>query len=162
MFLTITSIIGGGIFVLSPLTYLIAGKCAIYGWVLLLIISMVLVLPFAYTTTKITKSGGPYKYVMKIFGKKVGTIFAYTLWFAGIIAISAVVSFFGVIFNIYFNFEYIGIVLVAFLTILIINGVRVVGNFIRIFGILTIITLLFMIFSNKIDLSVFNANYDLF
>ncbi|AEF96186.1 APC family permease [Methanotorris igneus] len=162
VFLTITSIIGGGIFVLSPLTYLIAGKCAIYGWILVLMISMVLVLPFAYATTKITKSGGPYKYVMRIFGKKVGTIFAYTLWFAGVTAISAVVSFFSIIFNIYFNFEYVGIVLVIFLTLLIINGVKVVGNFLRIFGTLTVITLLFIIFSNKFDLSVFDAKVNLF
>ncbi len=162
VFLTITSIIGGGIFVLSPLTYLIAGKCAIYGWILVLIISMILVLPFAYASTKITKSGGPYKYVMKIFGKKVGAIFAYILWFAGVTAISAVVSFFDIIFNIYFNFEHIGIVLVVFLTILIINGIKIVGNFLRIFGILTIITLLYITFSNKIDLSVFNTKVDLF
>ncbi|EHP84643.1 APC family permease [Methanotorris formicicus] len=162
VFLTITSIIGGGIFVLSPLTYLIAGRSAIYGWILVLIISMVLVLPFAYATTKITKSGGPYKYVMRIFGKKIGVIFAYMLWFAGVTAISAVVSFFSIIFNIYLTFEYVGVVLVVVLTFLIINGVKIVGNFLRIFGTLTIITLLFIIFSNKIDLSVFNAKVDLF
>lgn len=162
VFLTITSIIGGGIFVLSPLTYLIAGKSAIYGWILLLIISMILVLPFAYTTTKISKSGGPYKYIMRMFGKRTGVAFAYTLWLAGMVAISAVVSFFGVIFNVYFSFKYVEVILVVFLTSLIINGINVVGNFIRTFGVLTIMTLLFIVFSNKIDPSVFNVEFDLF
>ena len=156
VFLTITSIVGGGIFVLSPLTYTIAGKCAIYGWIIDIIISLIMAMPFAYASTQITKSGGPYKYIQKVFGNEIGKIFGYLLWFAGVLSISAVVSFFNVIFNIYFDFKYIGMILVIIITTLVLSGIRVIGNLLRLFAIITILILIFMVYSNGLDLSIFS------
>ena len=161
VFLTITSIVGGGIFVLSPLTYTIAGKCAIYGWIIDIIISLILALPFAYTSTQITKSGGPYRYIQKVFGMKIGKIFGYLLWLAGVMSISAVVSFFNVIFNIYFDFDYIGIILVVIITALVLSGIRVIGNLLRLFAIITIIILIYMVYSNGLDLSIFSTKFEI-
>ncbi|AEH06822.1 APC family permease [Methanothermococcus okinawensis] len=162
VFLTITSIVGGGIFVLSPLTYTIAGKCAIYGWIIDLVISLIMATPFAYASTKITKSGGPYKYIQKIFGIKIGKIFGYMLWFSGVVSISAVVSFFEVIFNVYFDFKYIGIVLIIIITALVLSGIKVIKNILRLFAIITILILIFIICSNGLDLNIFStAKFDI-
>jgi APA family basic amino acid/polyamine antiporter len=160
VFLTITSIVGGGIFVLSPLTYTIAGKCAIYGWIIDILISLILVMPFAYASTQITKSGGPYRYIQKVFGKEIGKIFGYLLWLAGVISISAVVSFFNVIFNIYFEFKYVGIILVVIITALVLTGIRVIGNLLRLFAIITIIILIYIVYSNGLDLSIFPIKFE--
>ncbi|WP_048197463.1 APC family permease [Methanocaldococcus sp. FS406-22] len=152
VFLTITSIVGGGIFVLSPLTYLLFGKSTIWGWVLLIFVSLIMASPFAYASTKISESGGVYKFVMKILGREIGIFSAYILWLSGVFALSGVVSFFEIVFNTKFDIPYVGLFLIAILTALILAGIRIVGNFVRIFGILTITIILYMVFSNGIKI----------
>ncbi|NPA62162.1 MAG: APC family permease [Methanococci archaeon] len=153
VFLTITSIVGGGIFVLSPLTYLLFGKSIIWGWILLIFISLIMASPFAYATTKISESGGVYKFVMKILGRRIGTFSAYILWLSGVFALSGVVSFFEIVFNTKFNVPHVGFCLIITLTLLILAGIKIVGNFVRIFGVLTISIILYIVFQNGIDLN---------
>ncbi|ACX73395.1 amino acid permease-associated region [Methanocaldococcus vulcanius M7] len=153
VFLTITSIVGGGIFVLSPLTYLLFGKSVIWGWILLIFVSLIMASPFAYATTKISESGGIYKFVMNILGKKIGAFSAYILWLSGVFALSGVVSFFEIVFNTNFNVHHVGFYLIIVLTLLILAGIKIVGNFVRIFGVLTISIILYIVFQNGIDLT---------
>ncbi|XRP96713.1 APC family permease [Methanocaldococcus sp. 16A] len=152
VFLTITSIVGGGIFVLSPLTYLLFGKSIVWGWILLIFVSLIMASPFAYASTKISESGGVYKFVMKILGREIGVFSAYILWLSGVFALSGVVSFFEIIFNTVFNVPYVGLCLIVILTALILCGLKIVGNFVRIFGILTITIILYIVFSNGIKI----------
>ena len=152
VFLTITSIVGGGIFVLSPLTYLLFGKSIIWGWVLLIFVSLIMASPFAYASTKISESGGVYKFVMKILGRRIGIFSAYILWLSGVFALSGVVSFFEIVFNTKFDIPHVGLFLIVVLTALILCGLRIVGNFVRIFGILTITIILYLVFSNGIKI----------
>ncbi|AIJ05494.1 amino acid permease-associated region [Methanocaldococcus bathoardescens] len=160
VFLTITSIVGGGIFVLSPLTYLLFGKSMIWGWVFLIFVSLIMAFPFAYASTKISESGGVYKFIMKVLKREVGVFSAYTLWLSGIFALSGVVSFFGIIFNTKFNVPHVGLYLIVVLCFLILGGLKIVGNFVRIFGILTITIILYIVFSNGIKIENI-GNFDI-
>ncbi|CAB3289128.1 Amino acid permease-associated region [Methanocaldococcus lauensis] len=155
VFLTITSIVGGGIFVLSPLTYMMFGKSIVWGWIFLIFVSLIMASPFAYASTKISESGGVYKFIIKILGRKIGVFSAYILWLSGVFALSGVVSFFEIIFNTVFNVHYVGLLLIIVLTALILGGLKIVGNFVRIFGILTITIILYIVFSNGIKIDNF-------
>ncbi|WP_456472360.1 APC family permease [Methanocaldococcus sp.] len=154
IFLTIISIVGGGIFILSPLTYSMFKQSFIYGWILLIPISLIMASPFAYAITKISESGGVYKFINITLGKKIGVIAGIILWLSCVFALSGVVSFFDLVFNIYFKFT-IKYFLIIFIALLILSGLRMVGNFIRILGVLTITIILYIVIKNEISLNFY-------
>jgi len=59
---------------------------------------------------------------------------------------------FNLVFNTKFDIPYVGLFLIVVLTALILAGIRIVGNFVRIFGILTITIILYLVFSNGIKI----------
>ncbi|WP_456418730.1 APC family permease [Methanocaldococcus infernus] len=157
IFLTITSIVGGGIFILAPLTYLMFGSSSIYGWILLILTALVMALPFSYATLKISESGGVYKFINDTLGKRIGIASGIIMWLSCVFALSGVVSFFNIVFNIYFSFP-IKYFLVILITLLILSGLRIVGLAVRILGLTTILTILYICFKNGFNLELYKFN----
>ena len=108
----------------------------IWGWVLLIFVSLIMAFPFAYASTKINESGGVYKFIMKVLRKEI--------WCFLCIYIVAFRSFCFI--------RSVGLYLIVVLCFLILGGLKIVGNFVRIFGILTITIILYIMFSNGIKI----------
>ena len=82
----INAVIGSGIFLLPGNAYKIMGPGSIFAYLFVLVMVMSIAICFAECASMFDKSGGPYLYAEKAFGRFVGYEIGVMKWIVGIIA----------------------------------------------------------------------------
>ncbi len=86
--LVIGNIIGTGIYIL-PASLAAYGTISLVAWVYTSLGALFVALTFAHLSKRYPKTGGPYVYCKKAFGRLTGFIIAYTYWISNLVSISA-------------------------------------------------------------------------
>ncbi len=149
--LTVSSMVGAGIFTILALTVKTANTYAVWAWIFIVILSFPMALTFSDLTGVLAESGGPYVFLRDHVSKRLGLFAAWSFWLSALGASSALLTALIHMFaqmNLPFS-TFFGLVVVAILVIITAQGIHV-GMMVQ--RILTMITLLLLVLSITLGL----------
>ncbi|MBI2579257.1 MAG: amino acid permease [Candidatus Aenigmarchaeota archaeon] len=161
LLLAINAILGTGIFFLPAIGAAYAGPASLISWAVMGAIAILISMCFAELVSMYPKAGGVYEYVKRAFGEKWSFIMGWTAWIIANITIAMLV-----VGSLYYLFPLQGMnfYIIASLFIIILfnyinyRGIDWSSRLLLIFGIVTALSLLFIIFPGmlKVDYSNFH------
>jgi len=89
VFFGIGAIMGTGIFVIPAIASEIAGFSAVWVWIVLAILSIIMALCFAELASIHPHAGGPYQFVKEAFGNYIGFLSGWTAWLISWVTIAS-------------------------------------------------------------------------
>jgi amino acid transporter len=165
----INTVIGAGIFVLPGIVAEKLGSASILAYLFCGILVILIMLCFAEVGSKITDTGGAYKYIEKTFGKYPGFLAAVLIPFASITADAAIANaIVNIAFKLYppIDSEIVRIlffgVLFSGLAFINVKGVKKGVAFVKLITIIKIVPLLLIVFIGFKDADYSNLYWDAF
>ncbi len=149
--LTVSSMVGAGIFTILALTVKTAQSEAVWAWVFIVVLSFPMALSFSDLTGILAESGGPYVFLRDHVSKRLGLFVAWSFWLSALGAASALLT---ALVHMFFQMglpfgTLIGVAIVAILVIITAQGIHV-GMMVQ--RVLTIFTLLLLVLSITLGL----------
>lgn len=156
--IALSLVIGSSIFVFPLITAREAGPLSIISWVIGAIYAFVVGLLISELAIKYTKEGGPYLYLYKAFGKRIGFISGWIFWLSYILSFSVEIMILKLLLDFLFpSYSIIISIFVAVaLSVLNIFGMKISGLIEDILTILKVLAIIIIIFFSFQNFSVSN------
>ncbi len=90
--LTVSSMVGAGIFTIFALTVKTAGVEALWAWVFIVLLSFPMAITFSDLTGMLAESGGPYVFLRDHVNKRLGLFVAWSFWLSALGAATALLT----------------------------------------------------------------------
>ncbi|MEM0473095.1 MAG: APC family permease [Candidatus Aenigmatarchaeota archaeon] len=154
--IALSLIIGSSIFVFPLIAARDAGPLSIIGWILGAVYAFIAALLLSELAIKYPKEGGPYAYLNKAFGLRVGFVSGWVFWLSYVFSLSVEIMILKLFFDFFLpmNSLIIAISISILMAILNILGMKLSGkieNILTLIKVMSILTILFFSFQ-KFDL----------